>query len=231
MIDDGREQSRRVFLGTLGGAGAAVALGTAREVVASPVAHAEPALLATAAPPEWDLAWLERVRRAKHRAVFDAPQAGAVLMLAARYLDNVAAVYNVGAPEAIAVLNLRTRAVNLALSDATWQRYPIGEDAKVNDPATGAPARRNVDYAPAPNATAAYAAMTLERLHQRGALFLVCDFALGHLATRLAEKAGSGAEAVHAALRAGLVPGAVLVPSGIFGAAEAQNAGCAFVPA
>jgi hypothetical protein len=221
MAGGARQHSRRAFLGTIGGAGAAAALGDG-----------------TAPPPgDWDLRWIEQVRRARHRALFDAPQAGAVLMLAARYLDNIAAAYGAAyaaaTPDVVAVLNLRTRAVHLALGDALWQRYPIGEDTKVNDPVTGAPARRNVDRVPAPDATPAYAAMTLERLHQRGAIFLVCDFALGHLATRLAEKAGGGrtADAVHAELRAGLVAGAVLVPSGIFGAAEAQNAGCAFVPA
>jgi len=36
---------------------------------------------------------------------------------------------------------------------------------------------------------------------------------------------------VHQEIRSNLVPGALLVPSGIFGAAEAQNAGCAFIPA
>ena len=72
---------------------------------------------------------------------------------------------------------------------------------------------------------------SLERLQKAGAIFLICDFALGHLAGRLATKAGAEKEAVLAELRTTLVPGAILVPSGIFGAAQAQNAGCAFIPA
>jgi hypothetical protein len=130
----------------------------------------------------------------------------------------------------VAVLNLRTQAVHLALSDGVWDKYPIGEDANVKDRVTGAPARRNPSYAPAPGASDAEAGMTLERLHQRGAVVLVCDFALGHRATRLAAKVGTARDAVYEELRRGLVPGAVLVPSGIFGLGEAQNAGCAFVP-
>ena len=66
---------------------------------------------------------------------------------------------------------------------------------------------------------------------EEGAIILVCDFALGHLAGRLATKANAEKEPVLAEMRASLVPGAVLVPSGIFDAAQAQNAGCAFIPA
>jgi hypothetical protein len=72
---------------------------------------------------------------------------------------------------------------------------------------------------------------SIERLQKVGAIILVCDFALGHLANRLAKATGGTEEAVHAELRSNLVPGAILVPSGIFSAGEAQNAGCAFIPA
>ncbi|HEU4786250.1 MAG TPA: hypothetical protein VFS57_02545 [Gemmatimonadaceae bacterium] len=60
-------------------------------------------------------------------------------------------------------------------------------------------------------------------------LLLVCDFAMGHLSTRLASKVGRSADDVRADLRRSLVPGAFAVPSGIFGLARAQNAGCALV--
>jgi hypothetical protein len=64
---------------------------------------------------------------------------------------------------------------------------------------------------------------------QRGAIILVCDFALGHLAKRLATKAGRKEDEVHRELSASFVPGAIGVPSGIFGLAKTQNAGCALV--
>jgi hypothetical protein len=70
---------------------------------------------------------------------------------------------------------------------------------------------------------------TIEDLVARGAIVLVCDFALGHLARRLAAKAGRAADEVHRELRGAFVPNAFAVPSGIFGLARAQNAGCAFV--
>ena len=218
--------SRRGFLARLGGVGAALTLSSCAKAAATTVAGASPARAG------WDVSWIERVKSARHRAVFDAPGGGDVsLMLAARYLDNVEEVYGRRAPDAIAVLNFRTRAVYLALADALWQKYPLGEEYKITDPVTNAQARRNVNLTPAPGVSAAEADMAIERLHQRGAIFLVCDFALGHLSSRLAGKVRATKEAVHAELRAGFVPGAIAVPSGIFGSAEAQEAGCAFVPA
>lgn len=213
---------RRDFLARIGGAGAALALTSC----ATPMVAQTP----STARGEWDVSWIDRVRRARHRAVFDGPQGDVALMLAARYLENIQTAYGIGAPDVIAVLNLRTRAVHLGLSHAMWEKYPIGEDANVKDPVTGTPARRNVSLAPEPGASEAYAAMSLERLRDRGAVILLCDFALGHLASRLAAKVGTASGVVHAELRGGMVPGAILVPSGIFGLGEAQNAGCAFVP-
>ena len=70
---------------------------------------------------------------------------------------------------------------------------------------------------------------TLADLLARGSIILVCDFALGHLAERIAEKTHHQPDEVHRELLSGFVPGAFAVPSGIFGLAKAQNAGCAFV--
>lgn len=216
-----RDPNRRHFLGQLGGMSAMAAFGGAK-VSPSPI-HAT-------ASPEWDLSWIARVQKAKHRAVFDAPSPGVVLDLAARYIANVRTVYGNDPGDICAVLNIRTRAVSMALNDSIWQKYALGEDAKVNDPATGAPTRRNLDLH-TPDSEVAQGRGSLQSLGKDGAIILVCDFALGHLAGRLAPKANAEKEPVLAEMRASLVPGAVLVPSGIFGAAQAQNAGCAFIPA
>ena len=215
-------QDRRQFLGALGSASALLL--------------ADPSLLHAAedaAPaPEWNLSWVDRVRRAKHRAVFDAPTKNIVLDLATRYLDNVQTVFGtLPEGEVVAVLNIRTMATSMGLSDAMWQKYPIGEDVKANDPSTNAPYRKNPDWRPVVAPGALVGNYGVERLQQRGAVMIVCDFALGHLANRIAKAVGASAETVHEEFRAGLLPGAFLVPSGIFGAAHAQNAGCAFIPA
>src|SRR5689334_13876921 len=94
------DQSRRQFLGQLGSAGALL-------VADASMLHAAP----THAAPEWNLGWVDRVKRAKHRAVFDAPTKNVVLDLATRYLDNVQTVYGtLPDGEVAAVLNIRTTA-------------------------------------------------------------------------------------------------------------------------
>jgi hypothetical protein len=213
------DQSRRSFLGRLASF-SAVALGS--ELLITETAGA-------AEKGEWDTSWIERVKKAKHRAVFDAPSPGAVLDLATRFINNIHAVYGESERNICPVLNIRTRSVFMGLNDAMWQKYPLGEDAKVTDPDTSTPARRNLDMrVSAEKAAQGYG--SIEGLMQQGAIMLVCDFALGHLSNRLAEKMSVKGEDVHLELKKNLVPGAILVPSGIYGVAEAQNAGCAFVP-
>lgn len=179
--------------------------------------------------PEWDLSWVPRVAKASDRAVFDAPAigSGTFLDLATRYLDNCDAVYGRNGHSACVVLNIRTRAVALALSDELWSRYALGAEYDVKDPQTKLPATQNPYREVPPGAYPGTGA--LNDLVKRGAVVLVCDFALGHLSTRLATKGGRPAEQVHAELRAGFIPGAIAVPSGIYGLAKAQNAGCGLV--
>ena len=47
---------------------------------------------------------------------------------------------------------------------------------------------------------------------------------------RLASTSGQPVDVVQKDLRANLIPGAILVPSGIYALIRAQNAGCAYMP-
>jgi hypothetical protein len=184
---------------------------------------------------DWDLSWIQHLAPATDRAVFDWVSLGGaedpiVLDLATRYLDNCSVAYAPGTYRAVAVMNIRTSAIAAAMTDAAWARHALGVEYKVTDPATQATAVRNPFWSrgsqrPAGGSVPA----TLEAIVQRGGIILVCDFAMGHLASRLAAKTGATANDVHQDLRHSLVPGAYAVPSGIFGMARAQNAGCALV--
>lgn len=233
MNAEGDRSSRRGFVVGVGRLASAAAFTTG--ITPAIASAAEPVQLGELdVDGEWDLSWLRRLETATDRAVFDWPSLGdpadpIVLEIAARYLDNCEAAYSRRKYDACVVLNIRTQAVPAALSDAVWQKYALGAEYKVTDPVTKQPAVQNPFWHRAPDPIPGATLPSLADLLQRRAVVLVCDFALGHLAKRLADKAGGTEAGVHAELRKGFVPGAFAVPSGIFGLAKAQNAGCAFV--
>jgi hypothetical protein len=238
MTADPNRSSRRDFVLDVGRIASAVAV---TACVAAQPAQASPLTGApTCSGGDWDLSWLERLAGATDRAVFDWPDPGdaadpTVLEIAERYLDGCAAAYGAHPYQARVVLNIRHHAVPLALTDAAWARFALGAESDVKDPSTKQPAVRNPFWRHAPESTAAsstaYVPPTIEALVQRGAIVLVCDFALSHLASRLAAKANRSADDVHRELRGAFVAGAYAVPSGIFGLARSQNAGCAYMRA
>ena len=233
MTTETDRSSRRDFVADVGRLASAVALtGCMTSRPAQALVLRGPRPVASAA--DWDLSWLDRLTTATDRAVFDWPGIGdptdpIVMEIAARYLDNCEAVYRPNRREVRVVLNVRTQGVPAALTDAAWERHALGVEYTVKDTATQQPAVRNPFWRRAPGPITAETPPTLEELVQRGAIVLVCDFALGHLAKRLAGKTGRDADEVHRELRGAFVPGSFAVPSGIFGLARSQNAGCALV--
>jgi len=117
----------------------------------------------------------------------------------------------------------------LAFGDSLWARYEIGVETHVSDPMTHAPARRNPFWSAPAGSPRAHDASTLEALLGRGVTLLICNIAAMNWAARLAQKRERDVEETRNQVRNGLVPGAILVPSGIFALIRAQNAGCAFV--
>jgi hypothetical protein len=220
-LDRNSSANRRSFLKQAGALGALAALPTVAFADA-PAPHAPPA-------GDYDLSWIARLANATDRGVVDAPNIndGFCLQLGARYLDNCDAAYGVGNHKAHVVLNVRTVAIAIGMGDALWERYKLGAQYGVKDRVTKQDATRNPFLTLAPDQTPAEGAVS-DRV-KRGATLLVCDFAMGHLSTRLAKASGEPVEVVHKALRDGLVPGAYAVPSGIWGLIRAQNAGCGFV--
>jgi hypothetical protein len=233
MTTQENRSSRREFVAKAGRLASTVSL-TTLMTPATAFAIAGGGSRLSTPPGEWDLSWLARLATATDRAVFDWPTLGdsadpIVLEIAARYLDNCETAYGSQKYDARVVLNIRTQAVSAALNDATWDRHALGAEYKVNDPVTGKLAVRNPFWHRAPDPLPGISLPTLGDLVGRGAIVLVCDFALEHLAKRLGDKAGRPSAQVHQELRDGFIPGAFAVPSGIFGLAKAQNAGCAFV--
>lgn len=224
-------RDRRDFLAHVATA-AAVMAGTA---CAAPLAAANlnAATLGGSRTAPFDDSWTRRVAAAKHKAVFDSPGTddGLALVHATFFMQGYKEQLGVGDSDVLPVVVLRHAGTVLAFNDAIWEKYAVGERSKVKDPATGKDALRNPflhvtkdDKEPLvpPDAS-------IESLLASGAVLLACNKAAMRLAGQLAQKLNRNPDEVRAEFRAGIVPGVMLQPSGIYATLRAQDVGCAFI--
>jgi len=180
----------------------------------------------------WDTSWLNRLALAQFRVVFNASEVsdGDVLSHAASFFDDFNTVHGTTDQQTKPVIVFRRLGTPMSFNDILWQRYAIGEDLKIKDPNRHAFATRNVFWKPRDGASGWEVEMALEALQRRGLISLVCNVAVGNWATQMARRYQRDPETVKAEARANLIPGAILVPSGIYALIRAQNAGCAYMP-
>jgi len=212
---------RRAFLAQLGGLVTAGSLGADRL-----------GAMVTSQAPEWDLSWVDRITAAKNRVVYNvnAIDDGDAVYSAEVVLDQFHEVYGTSDQATCAALVFRAGGTPLGFNDTIWAKYKVGEEEKVIDPATKASATRNIFLKARDGASATEAASSISALQQRGLVCLVCNRATMHWASRIATKTQQKQSDVYAELRANLIPGAYLAPSGLFALIRAQNAGCAYMP-
>ena len=218
---DNQQPRRREFIGQLGAIAMAATVPSARELDASR------RLVASAA---WDMSWVERVTAAPYKVAIDTTKIeNDELYTAFDILDTFHEVYGGGNEPMQVVVVLRHFAAAMAQRDAMWERYGIGEERSVTDPETKVPAKRNPFLRPSPSAKESWELNSkIEPLVARGVIFLVCHRATMGLASSLAKRVNKPVDEVKEDLRTNVVPGAILMPNGIFALIRAQNAGCAF---
>lgn len=228
---------RRGFLAQLASAVLGVAAGAlARpaQAAAGTMPNGRARADTSAAPAgRWDLSWVDKIT-APHRQLFDSPQIeeGSALSKAALFLAGYHEVYGTADADVNVVIVIRHRAVPMALASDAWARYDfIGDQTKLKDPTTGHAAKRNPFLGVKDDDKYALVSpdSSLDALISRGAIVLVCSLALGGLAYQVADKTKQRADTVRSELERALVPGATLVPSGIFGVARAEEAGCHYM--
>lgn len=209
--------ARRGFLGRI--TAAAFGLGAATLVPAQAHAAISPS---PGSDPELE-AWFAKLT-GKHRAVFDAPEAngGMPAIWPRVYLNTTESSYPGQGVTAMVIL--RHGGLAMALGDAVWQKYPIGEMFGVNDgdkPAMSNPYAR-ITNLPLPG-------LGIEELLKSGVLVGACDVALTVYSSGAARKVGADAAAVRKDWVAGLLPGIRIVPSGVMAAARAQELGASYI--
>ena len=206
------ESSRRGFLSTLGAlAGSAVI----------------PAAMDSQPAPQggWDMSWLDQLT-GKHRQVFDFTNP-MMLQVPRNWLDAHELVYGLKHPDLSAVVGIGGPSFPVNATDAMYQKYPIGTEWKITDPATGKPAMRNIflDGSGTPDERE----NSVRALQRRGVIFWQCNNALKRVATQIATAINRPQPAVYDDLRAsGLNPGVILVPAHTMLIGLCQERGCAY---
>jgi hypothetical protein len=231
---------RREFLGQIAAsaivlAGAACASpGAGQAPPTSPIPGAAPPSGASQTAAQWDDSWFGRLT-AKHKAVFDSPQIedGLVLANASGYIRGMRDAVNAGDHDVQAVVVVRHAAIPMSFNDAMWQKYEIGKDKKIKASRSEEWATRNPyvagggrggapDSADRPQGNFAW-------LASHGHILLSCDLATRNYSNVIARNFKLEQRAVYDELKANLVPGFILQPTGVYAALRAQEAGCAYI--
>jgi intracellular sulfur oxidation DsrE/DsrF family protein len=208
---------RRDFL-TQMGAGALAMLGTPA------LLHAAPSAPSAATPP-MNEKWVDNLK-GKHRQYFDATNvdSGFSLAYAMNWMDTMKTAYGLTDKDVNAVIGLRHFSIPIAYTDEIWAKYNLGAFAKVNDPKTNAPAKRNI-YLNSQQGDLMFPSMAIDKLQPRGVTFVVCNIAHSVLSGAMAQAAGVTAAVAKAEWEKGLIPGFILVDSGVLAVHRAQEKG------
>jgi len=196
------------------------------------LAGAVPADIAHAAAPEfaasqggWDLSWPDKLT-GRVRTVFDVPEIESAygVWRASIWARQYEAVLGVPANQLSTVLVLRHNAIVLAMTQEFWDKYGVAAHAKATHPLTGAAATHNPALLGAAQGVGEpYAGFSLTAYLSRGGIAVACDLALRDMVDLVAAKDGVSAEVARPRAMAGLVPGVVLQPSGVFAVLRAQE--------
>ena len=209
-------QTRRSFitiLSSLAGLSAIESIGT-------------PAAAQAPAAQSWDLSWMDELKSAQHKQVFDMLDTDPTaepppLRLPRNFFDTFRDIYKVEFPNIRAVVGIAGRGFPVNASDRLWEKYALGERGKIIDPTTKQPATRNVFMDDR--------TLGVKVLQDRGTIFWQCNIALNTVAQQLATARQLPVAEVYADLRAGLNPGVRLVPSHVMAMALVQERGVTYV--
>ncbi len=242
--------ARRGFVGRLI-AGAAAAAGGAflsRDLSALPLSSSAPSDATVNA--EWDMSWVDRVT-GKYRQVFDSPEIvqGTALTQTRTWMNGYAEVYGAKPADMSGVLVIRHAAIYMILNDAMWDELDLGNalaaktpgpagmtSTPLRDPVSGEPARRNPFLTSNIGSGAKYAMLNypnggFDSLMADGVIVLGCDLALRRPIAMIMKAEKVDNATARARVLANILPGVIIMPSGIFATARAQEAGCTFMQA
>jgi hypothetical protein len=221
--------NRREFLGQLS-AGAMLGAIPVSEISVSDILAAQEAQ----AREEFDFSWTAKLAGKKHKATFDCAEHenGAGVLRASLWENQYVSALNAQRSDIQTVLILRHGATILALRQDIWDKYGIGAAKNVKNFMNEQPTDKNPVLLTANDGVPAnFASMLLRPFLDRGGIALVCGVALRNWSATIATKDGVSRDEAYTRAVAGLVPGTLVQPSGVFAAVRAGQEGCAYVRA
>ena len=216
---------RRDFLTWLGGTSLLGIVGAPPRIREEPAAHPAPL------DGQWDLSWVEKVERAKFRAVFDSPEIndGDALFRAIVWCDQYKEVYGTPRSDMAPVIVFRHRGIPLIMGSDYWKRFKVGKNQKVLTPEGKKWAEANPIIASPTDTSTDAMKYSLGKFLADGGTVLACNFAFGMVVGRYEKEDKLDSAAARQAALSGMVPGVILQPSGIFAVLRAQEAGCKYI--
>ncbi|MBW4026524.1 MAG: hypothetical protein HIU93_03920 [Acidobacteria bacterium] len=180
---------------------------------------------------DWNTASFNKLLRARKtmKQLFDvtAPDGESLALHIHNAFSGLERGFGIPAEKIMIVAALRAGANVMNFDDYAWKKYQIGAAFKINDPATGKPAERNIFYASSKAPEGKYASDdpndrrsiswddSIQALQRRGVQLLSCHVATEGFAegtvNRLHLK--ESAESVARDLLQHMLPGVIAVPS------------------
>lgn len=145
------------------------------------------------------------------------------MLMTKNFLDAYAESYGAKPGHVNAAIGFHAGALAFGFNDAVWEKYAIGKSSEVTDPATKAPATRNI--------FATGSDLAIDTLQKRGVVFLMCNTALRLRTRAMASALNVPYDTLYAELSAGRLPGVILVPSLVVTLNRAQERGFTYVRA
>jgi hypothetical protein len=227
------DHSRREFLERLGATGAGAMLATMPLSAEALRALGTPGSRLAAAE-DFDLTWASRVK-GTYRAVFDVPEieSGYGVWRASIWGQQYHEILKVAPTDMTAVLVLRHHGIALAMTQSFWDTYEVSKNTTVIHPLTEQPTDRNPVLLSSSRGEvpAELDDVALDKFIARGGIALACNLALDDMIALVTKKDKSAADVARKTALAGLVPGVILQPSGVFAALHAQDVGCRYLRA
>ena len=227
MIDLSRLTThRRGFVARIAAGAATLGLGSLAAPLAAAAQRKPGSPLATSNP-DFE-AWLNKIT-GKHKMIFDVPEPndGFAFAWARVFLNTTNESYGTTDADNSVVIVLRHDGIPYAMESSMWAKYKLGGAFKITDPATKGPAVRHPLIGLKPG-DAPIPGMGVDELITKGVLIGVCNIALTFNSMRMAKETGMQAEAIKKDWVANLLPGVLIVPSGVIAVNRAQEKGCAY---